>query len=162
MAYKIKSPKKQIEIEHSGKYPEIQWEEKGEKQDDIFKVPDNETEEEEQKLFQMQEDKDQFIQDLNDDLSADNVPIKVKDKYTLIVKAHGQNHTVTRRDVDEYTRKYGLEDGSSEHPITNFRRLGSINADYKMLEPICKDVNKVFGEIDEHTGSFKTVESDDY
>jgi hypothetical protein len=158
MAFEIKQPKKREKKESIFELPE----EKEEKQDDIFKVPDNKDEEEETKLFQMEEDKDQFIQDLNDDLSADGVPIKVKNKYTLIIKAGGQDHKITRKNIAEFNRKYALEDGSESRPYTAFRTLGSINGERNEIDNIYKESNKIFGEIDEHTGSFRTLPTDEW
>lgn len=165
MAYKISPQKKQkSELDEIFAFDESKKEKKNitDMQDYAFRVPKEKSEEPEDDLYKMEYNDSNFFEELNQDLSGDNIPIQVKDKYNLTVEANGEKHNVSRKNVAEYNRKYALEDGSESRPLTAFRSLGTIHGERNEIDNINKEVNKVFGEIDEHYGSFKTLPSDDW
>jgi len=145
MAFQIKQPKKQKE-------ESLYEEEKSGIDEDLFKLQGEEKSKESEKY----EEEKQKINERNQDLEAEESPIKIKDKYTLLVKSDGQEHKITRKDLAEYHRKYALEDGSEEYPLTDFRSLGTINGERTMVNDVYKDTNKMFSRLDDGK-SYKTL-----
>lgn len=144
MAYKLIQSKKRKE-------PSLFEEDKQQLESDFEKKED---------LFSMKTDENEKIKEMNDDLYAEQSPIQIKDNETLLVKSQGKEHKITRKDVSEYQRKYGLE-GYDGHDITGFRSFGTIHGNYEKLDKIYDDVNAVFGRLDDNTGSYKTTSSYD-
>lgn len=116
-----------------------------EKEEDLFAMP---KEENKDSLFK-EEDRE-FYQELDDDLASSEIPVRVKNRNALMVKANGKVHEITRDDYLTYQQKYGLE----KEEITAFRNLGSIKGDYRVLEPLSQDVGKIFSDIDRHDGAY--------
>jgi hypothetical protein len=120
------------------------------------------TKEKELNLFSMKSDLKTHIQEINDDLYAEDSPIKIKDKSTLLIEANGRTHVITKEDVVEYHQRYRL-DGIDGNDIHGFRELGSIRGDYQAMDKIYKDANRVFNKIDAHQGGYQTLpDEDDY
>jgi hypothetical protein len=129
-------------------------------QEDIFAVPKGLDEEKSEDLFSMKSTEQEHIDEINADLYAEDSPIKVKNKNTLLIEADGRTHEVSKNDLVEYHKQYRL-DGIDGHDIQGFRNLGSIKGDYQAIDRIYKDSNVIFNKIDSHSGGYKTIPSED-
>ena len=130
MAYKIPNPKET-------------------KEKDIFKVPDEEVKSKEEDLFKV--DKQDALTEINEDLFAEQIPIEIKNEETLLVKANGRTHEITRKDLLEYQKtQIGSQSG--------YRQLGTIGGDWRLIDDIVKDVAVVFTKIDEKLETYKTLD----
>jgi hypothetical protein len=81
------------------------------------------------------------IEKINEELEEQQVSITILTKNTLLVKADGKNHQITRQDLRNYMR---YEAGS----MSGFRRLGTIQGDWRPINNIAEDVTYVFNKID--------------
>jgi hypothetical protein len=161
MTYKIPKPKKEKEsIDSFGIENLNDWDEKEEKSDSFKTENPTDEKEEHKELFQQSSDEQEAIDEINNDLFSEQTPIEIKDKYTLIVKASGKEHEITRKDYEEYQKKYGYE-GEEGRDISGYRQLGTIGGDWRPIDAIAQDVNSVFGRIDDKLGAYKTAPSEE-
>ena len=138
MAYNIKNPKVK--------------EKKFTEEDDLFKVPKLD-DEKETSLFK--EDEKETINEINDDLYSNETPIEIQDKSTLLIKASGETHKITRKDFAEYQKRYGYE-GQDGKDMSGFRELGTIQGDWRPIDNIAQDVASISGRIDERLRAYGT------
>jgi hypothetical protein len=131
-----------------------QFESKEEKEADIYSLPKEDNED--GSLFRTNED--EVIQDTNDELMQEEIPIKVIDKETLSVNANGKWHTVKREDLLAYQSKFANEDGI-DVPITRYRSFSGISGDHESLDKIALDIKNTFAKIDEKLGGFETTQT---
>jgi hypothetical protein len=161
MVYKIKNKKSQQyedyilygdkendEEKNLFKVPKIELDE-----DASFKVEeDNEAKREAQETFR--QEREDVIKEINDDLYSEEIPIEIKDTETLIVKASGTDHKITRKDLAEYQRtQLGTE--------TPYRQIGNINGDAGMVDKIVQDIEWTFNRLDEKLKSYRTSQVND-
>jgi hypothetical protein len=157
MAYKIKNKKYTSgELFGAGVPSDVKdifavpKEPKEEKDDDLFGVS---KEEKEQEAENYKIDKENAIEEINNDLYSEQIPIEIKDETTLIVKAGGETHTITRNDLANYSKQEGSQSGH--------RQLGSIGGDWRMIEGIANDISYTFNKLDEKLGHYKTAYQED-
>lgn len=141
MAYNLKTPKEK-------------------KEKDIFAVPEETKEEKLEDSFSIKGTEEEHIKDINDDLYANDSPIKVKNKSTLFIEANGRTHEVSKEDLVSYHEKYRL-DGQDGNAIHGFRELGKIRGSYQEVNKIYRDSRNVFSKIDSHSGGYDTLPEDD-
>lgn len=146
MTYRIKNEKVKEKEEDVFRTPNL----KEEKEDDVFGVS---KEEKEQEAENYKNERETAINEINDDLYSEQMPIEVKDETTLIVKAGGETHTITRKDIAEYQKQEGSQSG--------YRQLGSIRGDWRMIESIANDISYTFNKLDERLGNYKTSYQED-
>ena len=153
MTYQIKQPKLKNQKEDSFEIMTKEEENSLKQDNDLFSM-DNKDEKESEKYEEQEK-----IKEINDDLKSEDSPIRIKDKYTLIVDTQGQKHEVNRKHVAEYYRIYGLEDGSEERPLTSFTSLGNIHGERQQINQIYKDCNSLFSRLD--GDGYKTLPSEE-
>lgn len=155
MAYKIKNKKEYTSGELFGAgvpsnikdtFKEQNLKEpKEEKEDDLFKEP-NIKDEKEDEDFKIE--RENIINEINNDLFSEEMPIEVQDETTLLVKAGGETHKITRKDLAEYSKQEGSQSG--------YRQLGSIGGDWREINTIADDVSYTFNKLDDKLGHYKT------
>lgn len=114
-----------------------------EKEEDLYKVPEEE-----------------IYSEINDDLSGEQVPIKVMDKDKLNVEANGRVHVVTRKDLYDYQKKYANESGEQGNEVTRYREFASIHGDQPSMDKLAEEVKTTFSKVDSRFGGFETMESE--
>ena len=65
------------------------------------------------------------------------MPVKIKNKDTLIVKTDKGKQEITREDINNY---YKTQSGS----MSGLRQLGGISGDWRMIDAIASDVGTIF------------------
>ena len=98
-------------------------------------------------------DNKEAIDEIQRDLESENIPIEIKSTTALIVKAGGEAHTITRKDLEGYQKQTGSQSG--------YRQLGTIGGDWRQIEAIASDVTFVFNKIDDKLGTYRTSIGDD-
>jgi hypothetical protein len=139
----------------------------GEKETDTFKIAPEEKEIEPKDTYEVEPEEketeaetDTFevdnkdaIAEIQQDIESEDMPIEIKSATTLIVKAGGEAHTITRKDLIAYQRQAGSQSG--------YRQLGSIGGDWRQIETIAGDVTFVFNKIDSKLGAYRTSTGED-
>jgi hypothetical protein len=97
----------------------------------------------EQTFYKVEEVKDKIaIDETNTQLENMQIPIIVKNKNILIVKADGKKHEITRENLKAYSQERGSMSG--------YRQLGSIGGDWRMIDIIADDVEATFNMYDKN------------
>lgn len=151
MVYKIPNKKVKEKEEDLFKAPNLK-EEKDNLEKDLFEEP-NSNEDKETKDEDFKIERDNAIDEINNDLYSEEMPIEIQDETTLLVKAGGETHKITRKDLAEYSKQEGSQSG--------YRQLGSIGGDWRMIEDIANDVSYTFNKLDERLGKYKTSYQED-
>jgi len=146
--FKIAPEEKEIEPKDTYEVEPEEKEKETETETDTFEVAPAKKETD---TFEV--DNKDAIAEIQQDIESEDMPIEIKSATTLIVKAGGEAHTITRKDLIAYQRQAGSQSG--------YRQLGSIGGDWRQIETIAGDVTFVFNKIDSKLGAYRTSTGED-